>query len=72
MTDINLNSTHCIRAESGIGETVYHNICNSTTNIVPWGEADWLGFYFIVGFVGVIILLFLVMIGTLIKMMCDY
>lgn len=72
MTDINLNSAECIRTESGIGETVYHNICNGATNTVPWGDADWVGFYSLVGFVGVIILLFIIMIGAMIKMMFDY
>ena len=72
MTDINLNSTYCVRAESGIGETVYHNICNNTSQTVPWGDADWFGFYTLVGFGGVILLLFLVMLGMLVRMMFDY
>lgn len=72
LTDLNINSAQCIRAESGIGETVYHNICNGATNTIPWGAADWVAFYSLVGFVGIISLLFLFMIGAMIKMMCEY
>lgn len=50
---INLNSAECIKEVRNIGNTVYQNICDGTSSVVPWGSADWIN--------GMIIILFLAM-----------
>jgi len=46
MNELNDNQfeiTHeCIQTQSNIGETIYHNICQGTEYIVPWGGMDWI------------------------------
>lgn len=39
--DINQNIAACIEHTNNIGATVVHNICNGTTQVVPWGSLDW-------------------------------
>ena len=40
----NYSITHgCIKEVSNnIGHTIFHNICDGTTEMVPWGTLDWL------------------------------
>lgn len=40
-TRIALDQSACIRSQSNIGETVFHNLCEGTTSVVPWGGVDW-------------------------------
>ena len=38
----NYSITHgCIKVRN-IGHTIFHNICDGTTEMVPWGTLDWL------------------------------
>lgn len=39
--DINQNYAACIEHTNNFGSTVVHNICNGTTQVVPWGSVDW-------------------------------
>jgi hypothetical protein len=39
--DINANIAKCIEHTNDFGSTVIHNICNGTTQVVPWGSLDW-------------------------------
>ena len=39
--DINQNVAMCIVKANNIGSTAVHNICNGTTQVVPWGSGDW-------------------------------
>ena len=32
----------CLKTITRFGENVYQNICDGSTNIVPWGGVDWL------------------------------
>ncbi len=48
--DLNQNIARCIEHANNIGSTVTHNICNGTTQVVPWGSLDWLAMFGIVGF----------------------
>jgi len=48
----------CIKSQGGLHATTYHNICDGTTNIVPYGIVEYLLFAggvlflgFILGFV---------------------
>lgn len=41
--DINQNLAKCIEHTNDFGQTVVHNICNGTTQVVPWGSMDWVG-----------------------------
>lgn len=39
----NYSITHeCIKEVRNIGHTIFHNICDGTTEMVPWGTLDWL------------------------------
>jgi hypothetical protein len=40
----NYSITHgCIKeVRNNIGHTIFHNICDGTTEMVPWGTLDWL------------------------------
>lgn len=42
--DINQNIAECIKTTSDFGSNVVHNVCNGTTQVVPWGSFDWVGF----------------------------
>lgn len=44
--DINLQQ-QCIKEASNFGNTVYMNVCNGSSSIVPWGSLDWFGWIFI-------------------------
>ena len=38
----NYSITHgCIKEVRNIGHTIFHNICDGTTEMVPWGTLDW-------------------------------
>lgn len=40
----NIQITHeCVKKISNVGHTVYQNICNGSTQTVPWGSMDWIG-----------------------------
>lgn len=41
--DINQNIAQCIKTTTDFGANVVHNVCNGTTQIVPWGSFDWVG-----------------------------
>ncbi len=65
--DLNVNAStqalgECLKEINNIGSTVYHNICNGQSNIVPWGTADWAAGIFIS-------LLFVVMLIVLVSIM---
>lgn len=39
----NYSITHgCIKEVRNIGHTIFNNICDGTTEMVPWGTLDWL------------------------------
>lgn len=50
--DLNLNAQDCLKSVNQIGKTTYMNICNGTTNSVPWGAGDWI----LAGILAVIVL----------------
>lgn len=33
----------CIKQTNDLGQAVYTNICDGTTQVVPWGSMDWVG-----------------------------
>lgn len=39
-----INFAYCIQKASNIGSTKFHNICDQTVNVVPWGSLDWFAF----------------------------
>lgn len=55
--DTNLNIAECIKQTSNFGSTVVHNICNGTTQVVPWGGLDWLVMFGAVLFISAFIFL---------------
>lgn len=39
-----INFAYCIQKAFNIGSTKFHNICDQTVNVVPWGSLDWFAF----------------------------
>lgn len=35
------NISFCLKSASHFGSNTYHNVCNGTTTVVPWGSVDW-------------------------------
>lgn len=64
--NINANLAACIQSSNSIGGTSYYNICNHTTQWIPWGSADWLGAF---ALCGVGLLMTLVLIGIIFIML---
>lgn len=58
---VNANSVSCIRQVNNFGETVYMNICNNTSTVVPWGTMDWVGG----AVLAILVLAFLAVLGWL-------
>lgn len=56
--DINQNIAQCIAHTNNFGSTVVHNICNGTTQVVPWGSLDWTGVSFLFAFGLVLLAMF--------------
>ena len=61
--NINFNYKECIKSYEKLGETVYQNICNGETQIVPWGIG---GFGLAIGGILVIIIL-IILVKVLIR-----
>ena len=68
---IDQNIAQCIKTIFNIGSTTYVNICKDTTQVVSWGTADWLGFYFLCGFGSVVLLLLIALGCGFIKMIFE-
>lgn len=51
--NLNLNIAECLIPTRDIGGTIVHNICSGSSSAVPWGSAEWLGFYVTIGLGGV-------------------
>jgi len=43
----NLNLNECFKEVSNIGSTTYQNICDGTSQVVPWGSMMWVMIFFI-------------------------
>ena len=41
---INANLADCIHQATSIGGATYYNICNHTTQWVPWGSMECIGY----------------------------
>ena len=41
---INANLADCIHHATSIGGVTYYNICNHTTQWVPWGSMEFIGY----------------------------
>lgn len=65
--DINQNIAACIEHTNNFGSTVAHNICNGTTQVVPWGGVDWMACVGGVGLLAMCLLLFGAMISAFIS-----
>ena len=49
----------CLQKTNDIGQTIVHNICTGAITTVPWGSADWTGFWIsitVVSFLGLVLL----------------
>jgi hypothetical protein len=66
--DINQNIAQCIQHTNNFGSTVLHNICNGTTQVVPWGGVDWLALAGGASFLAMCLLLF----GAMIRAFINY
>ena len=60
MTETNVNLAECMKPQLGVGETVYYNVCNGTTKVVPWGAGDWILGTTLFGFLAIFSLLLIV------------
>lgn len=50
--DMNFNYSECIKSYDKLGQTVYQNICNGKTNVIPWGVSGYgIAMFFIVVFI---------------------
>lgn len=45
--DVNFNQAECIKEQTNIGSTIYHNVCSQTQRTVPWGTGDWVAGLFV-------------------------
>jgi len=53
----------CLKEQSQFGQTIYHNLCDGTQTVVPWGGVDWMWAYIgfaVLGVIGLVLLMFIV------------
>lgn len=52
----------CLKQQNQFGQTIYHNLCDGTQTIVPWGGVDWIWVYtgfIVLGFLTLLVLIFI-------------
>lgn len=54
----------CIKSSNYFGQTIYYNICNGTSHIVPWGGCDWAWVFVPVAIAIAIIILIIIWISN--------
>ena len=68
----NYSITHgCIKEVRNIGHTIFHNICDGTTEMVPWGTLDWLVMIVIVPIAITVIAMLVAVAIALIRHVCS-
>ena len=67
--ELNFKYNECIKEQSNVGETIYHNICSNETYKIAWGSDTWVGVIMVFIVVLLIILFFTT---ALIKFIFDY
>lgn len=58
--DLSQKATECLQTVNNIGNTIYKDICHSTSRTLQWGSLDWLRFAGIIAGIGLIIFIIIV------------
>lgn len=66
--EMNFNYNECIKEQSNIGETIYHNVCTNETYSIKWGSDTWVGIVFATT---IVVLFIIILIVALIKFIFD-
>ena len=67
--ELNFKYNECIKKQSNVGETIYHNICSDETYRISWGSDTWIGVVMLFIFFSIIILFLAI---ALIRFIFDY
>lgn len=70
-TRIALDQTACLASQSDIGQTTIHNICTGAASAVPWGSADWVGFFALIGLGAVFVVILMGLAVMILKSMME-
>lgn len=60
-----LDQSACLREQANVGATIIHNVCTGATATVPWGSADWMGFFALCGVGAIFAVIFTCLAGLI-------
>lgn len=65
----NINLAECLVKQAQFGQTLISNVCNGTSQTLPWQFGEWASFYSLTG-LGVFVAVFLI--GMFISIVWGY
>jgi hypothetical protein len=61
--DQNINLAECLVKQAQFGHTLISNVCNGTSQTLPWQFGDWVNFYAMSGIVVLFVAVIVFLIG---------